>query len=46
MGAVREEIKASQVQPANATRKNNHCWVLSIARVVMGFGMGFIGGIY
>ena len=28
------------------TRKNSHCWVLSIARVVMGFGMGFIGGIY
>ena len=46
-GTVRETVKnskASQVQAKKPTRKNNHCWRLSIATSLKGFGAFFIGG--
>ena len=45
---VNETVKksnASQVQPAKPTRKNIHCWNLSIASSLSGFGALFIGGL-
>ena len=46
-GTVRETVKkskASQVQAINPTRKNSHCWVLSMARSLNGLGALCMGG--
>ncbi len=46
-GTVSETVKkskASHVQAEKPTRKNNHCWRLSIATSLKGFGALFIGG--
>lgn len=40
-----KKSKASHDHAKKATRKNSHCWVLSIASSVNGFGALFMGGL-
>ena len=40
-----KKSKASHDHAKKATRKNSHCWVLSIRSSVNGFGALFMGGL-